>query len=213
MTLSVGLLIGLIVPVLFTVLSLRTRNFYFNVGVTASCAVLVALSPAMMNALPVLCFFVLSIVGDYFMGHQGKDQRYYLFGIAGFFCAHGCLIWYSAARFANAPWVIWAGVALAVAYGLYLALRILPNVLQPAMVVAIGLYAAISLAALLTGAAQSVPMLQRVLYALGVAMIVFSDTMICEVDFAHNSVPQPAIMPTYFLCHILVAASILVSGL
>ena len=44
-----------------------------------------------------------------------------------------------------------------------------------------------------------------ILYILGIAMLLFSDTMIAESDFVGNPKTGWLILPTYYLCHILVS--------
>ena len=45
---------------------------------------------------------------------------------------------------------------------------------------------------------------------LGLLCIVLSDTLIAESDFAGNRAAEAWILPTYFLCHILLALSAVV---
>lgn len=213
MTLTTGLLIALIVPLFFAIMSVRTGNFYYNLGMTGSCIVLLVASPQPMALLPVVLCLLISILGDYFMGHQQSSNQFYLFGIIAFFCAHACLIWYSYTKLSFSPWLFALGAVLAIGYGAYLALRILPHVRDIKMQIAIIAYASVSVIALTMAVGMNVPLLQRALFALGVASIVVSDTLICESDFAGNPKPAPAIMPTYFLCHILITASCLVAAL
>ena len=211
MTLTTGLLIALIVPVFFALMSLRTGNFYYNICMTGSCIVLLFAMPNPIVALPVIVCFALSILGDYFMGHHNNSNRYYIFGMCTFFLAHVALVWYSYNKMDYAVWQLVLCGVLAIGYGIYLAMRIMPKVNDHVIRVAIIAYASISVIALTMGISLNVPMLQRVLYALGVASIVFSDTLICESDFVGNQRPARLIMPTYFLCHILITASLLVS--
>ncbi len=210
MTLTTGLLIALIVPIFFAVMSIRTGNFYYNLGVTGVCILLLVASPQPMTVIPVMACLLISILGDYFMGHQQSDNKYYLFGIIAFFFAHCCLIWYSYNKTDYPIWLLVTGGLLAVGYGLYLAMRILPHIKDILMQVAVVLYASASVIALVMAIGMNVGILQRVLYALGVASIVFSDTLISECDFAGNQSPARGIMPTYFLCHLLITASCLV---
>ena len=46
-----------------------------------------------------------------------------------------------------------------------------------------------------------------VIYACALALLLFSDTMIAEADFAGNPRADRLVLPTYYLCHILVALS------
>lgn len=210
MTLTIGLLIALIVPAACAYMSIRTGNFYYNLGVTGSCILLLAISPQPLVVIPLFACFLISIVGDYFMSHQQQNGRFYLFGIIGFFLAHACLIWYSAGKVDFTPWLLVVAVALAVGYGAYMAWRALPHVADTIMRVAICAYASISVLALIMGIGMSVDLIPRILYSLGVLSIVISDTIISECDFAGESRFGKLIMPTYFACHLLITASALV---
>ena len=46
-----------------------------------------------------------------------------------------------------------------------------------------------------------------VMVPLTIVCILFSDTMIAESQFAGQKWAYPLILPTYYLCHLLVAAS------
>ena len=59
----------------------------------------------------------------------------------------------------------------------------------------------------------SAPAIEKALYALGVASILFSDTIIAQSDFAGDDRFSFLIMPTYFGCHVLVTASVLIGAL
>lgn len=211
MTLTTGLLIALVVPVVFAVMSIMTGNFYYNLGATGTCIILLAASPNPIAVVPVILCFLLSIAGDYFMGHQANSKQFYLFGIIAFFFSHCCLIWYSYPAVDYVLWQLILGAVLALGFGLYFAFRILPNVKDVKMQVAMVLYASVSVLSLMMAVSMNVPLLQRVLYALGVLSIVVSDTFIADCDFGGNDKLSKGIMPTYFLCHLLITASCLVS--
>ena len=104
-----------------------------------------------------------------------------------------------------APLPFLAFALLAAGYGLYLARRILPRVNDARMRLAIVLYMLISAASL--GFSLAAPGAAR---TLGLLCIVLSDTLIAESDFAGNRAAGAWILPTYFLCHILLALSAVV---
>ena len=97
--------------------------------------------------------------------------------------------------------------AQAALYAVYLARRVLPG--QPAaMKTALSGYALVSLAGLFFALSMNASCAaERWLYAAGIAAILFSDTMIAEAEFAGRSKAHRLILPTYYLCHILLAAS------
>lgn len=188
-----------LIPSAFALLRLTTKQYPFSALTTLSCAAIaLTRSPLLAAALAI------SAAGDYFMAHKGGHEWLYLLGIAGFFLGHALLIAYAVRRAQPRPmhWIV-GGVLLA-AYLCYLGVRVLPN--MPALLKIPGvLYTLISVAGLTCALMTGNP-----LYALGVALLLFSDTMIAEHDFAKNAAAGPLILPTYYLCHILVTLSALI---
>ena len=189
----------IVIPAVFAILRLVTRKYAFSALTTLSCAALVAArAPVMAAALAV------SAVGDYFMAHKGNRESVYALGIAGFFVGHALFIAQavSAARPRAIHWVVLA--LLAALYGAYFLLRAMPR-MPKSLRLPGALYTAISVAgfacALMTGSAC---------YAVGIGLLLFSDTMIAENDFLGNHQVAALILPAYYLCHILVALSALI---
>lgn len=210
---NIALVILLVIPIALAVWGTYSRRYYCNLGVTGSCALLLLLSGHMPGVLPLIAALAVSIVGDYFMAHQRSGRNYYLYGICGFGVAHALYIWYAAMRFSfNWPAAI-AAIVLAALYGVYLAMRVLPQANDMPMRIAICVYASVSIMALAMALCLSAPAIEKALYALGVASILFSDTIIAQSDFAGDDRFSFLIMPTYFGCHVLVTASVLIGAL
>ncbi len=202
-------LIALALPVLMVIFKFQTGRYIFSALITAACA-LAALLSGPKNALWLLIVgLVVSIVGDWFMAHQRRSPLNFFFGVGGFGIAHMLFIAYALTRFHfNLPALIVAG-ALIVGYALYFALGVYPRIDTPVAIAITG-YALVSLAGLYCALSMNAPAAEKVLYALGIASILFSDTMIAESDFMHHAYAGKLILPTYYLCHILLAASRLV---
>ncbi|MGN0803369.1 MAG: lysoplasmalogenase family protein [Candidatus Faecivicinus sp.] len=194
----------ILIPTLFAALQLITRKYIFSALTTLSCAVISA-----KNAPVLAAALAVSAVGDWFMSHKGHHQKLYIAGIAFFLVGHALFIVQAILRIramgrprALAGSLV-AGGVLSAAMIAYLLMRVLPMV-PKLMKLPVVLYTLISLAsftcALMTG---------DVLYAVGIALLLFSDTMIGESDFVGNRRAGPLILPTYYLCHILVALSAL----
>lgn len=196
-----------LIPVAFALLRLFTRKYVFSALTTLSCAAL-ALAPAFrpgtaprwrMLILPAA--LVVSAVGDYFMAHKGGRPEIYRLGIAGFLLAHVLFIVHSCAQWRPNVRIFLVGIALFAAYGAYLALRVLPGI-PGSLKLPAALYALVSVAgftlSLMTG---------NLLYILGLALLMFSDTMIAEHDFAGTRWAGALILPTYYLSQLLAALS------
>ena len=177
--------------------------FALNAIVSLSCAAIVL---AVRGAVSPLFFgLIVSVAADWFMAHKAGRTGWYLCGIGGFFAAHALFLWDVLLDASLAPLPFLAFALLAAGYGLYLARRILPRVSDARMRLAIVLYMLISAASL--GFSLAAPGAAR---TLGLLCIVLSDTLIAESDFAGNRAAGPWILPTYFLCHILLALSAVV---
>ena len=177
--------------------------FALNAIVSLSCAAIVL---AVRGAVSPLFFgLIVSVAADWFMAHKAGRTGWYLCGIGGFFAAHALFLWDVLLDASLAPLPFLAFALLAAGYGLYLARRILPRVSDARMRLAIVLYMLISAASL--GLSLAAPGAAR---TLGLLCIVLSDTLIAESDLAGNRAAGAWILPTYFLCHILLALSAVV---
>lgn len=189
----------IVIPTVFALFQLTTRKYVFSPLTTLSCAALALThSPVMAAALAV------SAVGDYFMCHKGNREILYVLGIAGFFLGHVVFILYASLRAVSVTAGLIVGAVLAVGFLPYLFLRVLNKVPQ-LLKIPVVLYTLISITGLAFAAATG-----DALYIVGVASLLFSDTMIAESDFVGNPATGRLIMPTYYLCHILVALSALI---
>ena len=177
--------------------------FALNAIVSLSCAAIVLAARGAVS--PLFFGLIVSVAADWFMAHKAGRTGWYLCGIGGFFAAHALFLWDVLLDASLAPLPFLAFALLAAGYGLYLARRILPRVSDARMRLAIVLYMLISAASL--GFSLAVPDAAR---TLGLLCIVLSDTLIAENDFAGNRAAGAWILPTYFLCHILLALSAVV---
>lgn len=206
-----ALWISLLIPIAGMFMGLRTGKFMWNCVLTLSCAAIVVLTNRGMPMLPLVAALLLSVVGDYFMAHKSGKPMWYIYGISGFLLAHLGFMWYALSRFEGSPRIYIAGAALLAMIVWYLAARVLPKIGDMPMKIAVSAYAVISVLSLIaaSGLKGTTPF-ETLLFSIGIAMIAFSDTMIAENDFVGNKEVFGYIMPTYYLCHILVAASAVV---
>ena len=200
----------LLLPIAMAALRLKTKKYIFSALVTLTCAAIIPFGSGFM-----LLGLLLSVIGDYLLAHQKGHPNRFLFGVAFFALAHLAFIlhagtsvlWYR--HFSFRPPALFFALALAALYAVYLTRRILPG--QPAaMKIALSGYALVSLAGLYFALSMQTPgALEYWLYVAGIAAIVFSDTMIAEAEFAGRREAHKLILPTYYLCHILLAASLI----
>lgn len=186
------------VPVAFALLRLLTRKYPFSALTTLACAVLAApRAPILAAGLAASC------LGDYFLAHKNGRDEVYVMGILGFFLGHLLFLIDALRRIKSLGAPLAIGAVLLIGYTAYMILRALPK--MPKMLkLPATLYMLISVAgftcAMATGDA---------VYIAAIAALVFSDTMIAEHDFLGNARCALPILPTYYLCHILIALSAL----
>lgn len=198
---------ALIVPFACMYFGLKTGKFPWNCALTLSCALIVALTGRGRNVLPLIIALAISVIGDYFMAHKAGRTAWYIAGIGGFLLAHCAFLWYSVEGFSGSLRIWIAGAALLAFLGLYLVKRALPHISGTPMRIAVSVYALVSVLSVVAASGRQGGKMEMLLYTLGVMLIAFSDIMIAENDFVGNASAREYIMPTYYLCHIAVAAS------
>ncbi len=196
----------LLLPLGFALLRLATGKYAFSALTSLACAFIALLPGPDADGGLLALGLLLSVAGDYMLAHQKGRPAFFLYGVAGFGAAHLAFILFAARRFAFAPLAFGFIAVLAALYALYLSRRVLPGQPKPLRLALLG-YALVSLAGLFFALCLNAPAPVRASYVLGIACIVFSDTMIAEAEFARNKKARPFILPAYYLCHILIALS------
>lgn len=201
--------IAFVAAVLCGVLRFATGKYMFSAFTTLLCGCAAALSGGGGDRLLLAGGLFVSVVADWFLAHQSGRESYFLRGVAGFFVAHCLFGGYAAVRYSfGYPQLIAAAVLLA-AYSGYLALRVMPGV--PGLFrLPITAYMLVSILSLYLALSMNAPVFEKVLYAFGIASILFSDTMIAENEFVGLKAAAKLVLPTYYLCHWLIALSALI---
>ena len=191
----------LLIPAALAILRLTTRKYPFSALTTLACAALIAVygrAPASGLAAAALA---ISAAGDWCLAHHRGRETFYALGVGGFLVGHALLIAFAAHRAAPSPMALVAGGLLLALYAAYLTQIVLPGMPKMLRLPAV-LYTLVSVAgftvALTSGDA---------VYASAIALLLFSDTMIAAADFAGRKELSFLILPTYYLCHILIALS------
>ena len=196
-------LILLLIPVSCAVLHRKLRRYPFSPAVTLSCAAVSLLSGCHLLFLG-LC---VSAVGDWFLNHEHGRTGYFLCGVGGFFLGHLCFALHSLIRGGFSLISLPFSAVLFGLIGWFLLRRVHHGIPGKALRYAVTLYAGIScfsLGASLCGGFSPVP---GILFTAGICMILFSDCIIALCRFGGVKGIGKWIMPTYFACHILMAAA------
>ncbi len=213
-------LFALIIPIVFSFLAVKSNLYRFKSLVTLTCILLIITSSFMYSTLfhstsniiyYLLTAFCFSILGDYFLSFREGKKNFYLYGILGFFIAHVFYLLYVLQK--SPRWIITVVLFLflIIVFTVYFFVRIVKHIQETSMKWAVFFYLFISSLTLSVTLTCTTSLIERILLALGVGLIVISDVCIAENDFAENHLFYRFILPTYYLAHILLTASVLFS--
>lgn len=190
------------------VLRCITDKYVFSACMSLLSACAAAASGQAQLKLALVAGLLISVVADWFLAHQKGHSERFLYGVIGFFTAHCMFAWYAAMRFRFSTSVLVIALALLAIYCVYMALRMLPRV-EAGLKAPLTLYMLVSIASLYCAMSMNAPAAEKALYIAGIAAILFSDTMIGENEFVGNRAARKLVLPTYYLCHALLALSAL----
>lgn len=197
---------ALAAAVMCGVLRCVSRKYVFSALTSVFCACAVAASGDMVQKLTLIAGLLVSVVADWYLAHQAGHPNRFLYGVIGFFMAHCLFGAYACVRFAfNVPAAVVAGVLLIV-YSVYMAKRMLPHV-DGGLKLPLVMYMLVSIASLYFAMSMNAPLWEKTAYVAGIAAILFSDTMIGENEFVGVKAAGALVLPTYYLCHALIALS------
>lgn len=201
-------LILLAFPVIFSVLALSGCGFFYQSAASFSCCIILFLF-ADKKANPTIWFiiaaFLLSIGGDWFLSHRNGQSIRFIFGIGLFLMAHiGYIIFcvrngrikYSFLLF------ILIGYLLLFYYVLY------PTIQDKGLLLAVLFYLVTSCLSLAAAAGIKLAPITCRLFTAGIAMLVFSDTLIALHEFAGYNTLYGLMLPTYYGSQIMITLSL-----
>lgn len=196
----------LLVPFTLMIVRQIRPKYIFSPMITLSCMVIAALSGQEARAFVCLAL-VFSVIGDFFLENKSISKNSYLYGISGFFLAHTCFMTYALIRSEWSVLSLFVAFPLLAGYGVFVVKKLYPALDSNAMRIAVTLYMLISIAAFSSAFSIKDEIWSKCAFILGIFSILFSDTIIAFSDFLSRKKMDFLLMPTYFLCHILVAAS------
>ncbi len=203
-------IVTLALPVCLAVIANQTGYLPFKLGVPLVCAflLLVHFRENMQQRLDVWCVigaFVFSAIGDYFLSNRRGHESFFIFGIAAFFVAH---LGYLGFSLRNGRLHRTALCVLLAGYLPYFILALRPAITDPILFVAVLLYLLVSCVGLAAAAGLRLRPTGKWLYVFGILMVVVSDTFISFSEFLKYHALNDWILPTYYLAHLAVTASV-----
>ena len=185
-----------------------TGGYIYSALITALCGVSVLFTSGGINNRLLAAGLFVSVVADWFLNHQSGHSERFLYGVIGFFIAHCLFAGYAAVRRFSLGAHI-ATAVLLIGFGIYMYMRVLPNV-EAGLKIPIIAYVLVSILSLYTAFSMNAPTAEKILYIVGIAAIVFSDTMIAENIFVGVKQAGKLVHPTYYACHWLITLSALI---
>ncbi len=153
--------------------------------------------------------FAVSAVGDYFMATRGTDVGRFMAGIGSFLVALLGYLLFAALEGAVNPVTLVALLVLLAGFVPYYFFALRPAIEAKPLAAAALVYLLVGSATLAAAIGVRLPAAPRALYAGGVALLVFSDTIISMVVFLRREPLAWLIHPTYYLGQLAILASLL----
>lgn len=201
----------LFVPVISAVMALKYHDFVFKAGVAAGGIVIIlacflADRERRKDVLLVVAAFLLSIVGDWFLSTMRGDTSRFIAGIGFFFLAHAGYLAYALLN-GRSKWAV--TIVFLAGYLLFFLLKLFPVISDSMLMLAALLYLVISCFSLGAAAGMRFTAEVKWAYLIGIALILFSDTIIAFKEFAGYRDLNSLILPTYYLAQISITFSVL----
>ena len=152
--------------------------------------------------------FVFSAIGDYFLSNKRGAESYFVVGIGAYFVAH---LGYLGFCLLNGRLHRIALAVLLVGYVPYFIFYLRPAIGDPILLGAVLLYLLISCVVLAAALGLKLSPAAKWLYAFGILMILVSDTFISFNEFLKYRTLNGWILPTYYLAHLTVSASVMLT--
>ena len=201
----------LFVPVSSAVMALVYHDFVFKAGVAAG-GILIIFACFLTDrerrkdVLLVVAAFLLSIVGDWYLSTMRGDTGRFIAGIGFFFLAHAGYLAYALLN-GRFKWAV--TIVFLAGYLLFFLLKLFPVISDSMLMLAALLYLLISCFSLGAAAGMRFAADVKWAYLAGIALILFSDTIIALKEFAGYRELNFLILPTYYLAQISLTFSVL----
>jgi uncharacterized membrane protein YhhN len=202
----------LVIPAATAVVATSTDYLPFKMGVPLLCATIIAalaLGGRVQagTAWWVIAAFAASAIGDYFLSNKRGEESFFVIGIGLYLVAHlGYLVAAWRDGGVNVP-------VLALALGVFLAyyaVLLRPAISEPVLSGAVLVYLVVSCIVLGVAAGLEWRGLTKALFVTGISLIVLSDFAISMNEFLGVPTLNPLILPTYYLAHLSITASLIV---
>jgi len=201
--------IVLFIPATFAVLAWMGWGYVFRAAVSVSCAVIVWLMAKQINKGSkwyVIAALLLSICGDWFLSHRRGIPVRFIYGVCLYFMAHVGFLCFCLKNGRVNRYVL---IALLTGFLMFFFVALRPALSQPALFISILAYLIVSCLSLAAATGLHLAPLVRWCFVFGIALLVFSDTLIALNEFVGYKDLRFLIMPTYYAAHIFVTMALI----
>lgn len=204
------LLLLVITQFVSSIIATGTDIFIFKIGVAAvgSIILLIAYYGQLMKVLDVwvvILALVCSMIGDYFLSHMSGDNSMFIIGISLYLMAHVGYLIFSLLN-GTIRWKV--TTLITTAFLIFYSLTLYPNILDKTLAFIVLFYLIVSCVSL--GAAMGIKVKPNIKmpYLIGIALILFSDTLISFKEFMSYDSLNFLILPTYYLAQICITIAL-----
>jgi len=202
-----GLLLGQVVS---AVLALTLGGFLFQsgsagIGALAILWLMGGKGLRRADLWMILGAFAFSITGDYFLSNRGGDPMMFVYGIGFFFLAH---LGYLGYALCHGRLDLKVTVLFCTGYLIFFFTSLYDGIDDPVLLWAALAYLFVSCFSMGAAWGMASRGWPRTLYVAGIALILFSDTLIAFREFMAYTRWDFLILPTYYLAHMAVTASV-----
>ncbi len=197
-------LLLVLIQIISAILAIATDILVFKISVAALGAIilLIAYSKKLMKAMDVwvvILAFVCSMIGDGYLSNMNGDSSMFMIGISLYLLAHIGYLIFSLLN-GSLKWGITAGILLVFIVFYYCTLY--SYITDKSLAYTVLFYLIVSCVSL--GAALGIRAVPKVKlpFVVGIALILFSDTIISLKEFINYDSLNILILPTYYLAQI-----------
>ena len=194
------------VPFIFAVLATNGFGFEYKAGVTISCIGLILIHSGFLRKSSadvwfILLAFICSIIGDWFLSNKGDSFLMFACGIGFYFLAHAGYLIYALKN--GALNKIFTTILLII-YLIFFGLVLWPAIDDTILLISVLPYLFISCFSLGASVNLRFSTLIKWSYFSGIALILFSDSIISFKEFTAYQGLNFLILPTYYAAHMFI---------
>lgn len=200
-----------LIPIVLAVFATLGYGFSFKAGVTISCIIILLLG--YKNHLKeesdtwfILTAFFFSIIGDWFLSNKGNSFLMFSVGIGLYFLAHAGYLLY-ALKNGRPNWIF--TIIVLIAYLTFFFVMLWPAIDDGILLSVTLVYLLISCFSLGASINLNLSQIVKWSYFAGIALILFSDTIISFKEFTSYQDLNYLILPTYYIAHMAITFALI----